>query len=190
MASPLHQYTLAQYLALEEASNTRHEYLDGEIYAMAGGSPEHSALAVAVTVTLANQLRGGPCRVFSSDLRVRVAATGLVTYPDVTVVCGRLATDPEDRDTVTNPRVVVEVLSKSTEAYDRGRKLEHYRQIGSLEAIVLVSPEKPEIEVWERTAQAGWTSLVFGPGGTAGLGTVAARLSVDEIYDQARVPGA
>ena len=96
---------------------------------MAGGTPQHAALGAAVSAALLAQLRGGPRRVYSSDLRIRVAATGLATYPDVTVVCGRSERDPANEVTVVNPRVVVEVLSPGTEDYDRGEKLEHYKQI-------------------------------------------------------------
>ena len=105
---------------------------------MAGGTPTHAMLAVSVSSMLHQALRGGACRVYSSDLRVRVLATGLATYPDTTVVWGELEVDPENRDTAVNPTVVVEVLSDSTEKYDRGIKLQHYRQIPSLGAVVLV----------------------------------------------------
>ena len=101
MSAPagLHHYTYADYLALEAASNVKHEFLAGEIYGMAGGTPEHAALSVAVSGALLAQLRGSPCRVYSSDLRVRVLATGLATYPDVTVVCGEAERDPENSTT-------------------------------------------------------------------------------------------
>lgn len=107
---------------------------------MAGGSPEHAALAASVMALLVAQLRDKPCRVFSSDLRVRVQATGLATYPDVTVICGRLQSDPEDRrgHTALNPKVVIEVLSLSTEEYNRGEKLLHYREVPSIDEIVLI----------------------------------------------------
>ena len=184
MAAPaaLHRYGFSDYLALEEASNTKHEFLDGEIYGMAGGTPEHAALSVAVSSALLAQLRGGPCRVYSSDLRVRVLATGLATYPDVTVVCGELERDPESPATVVNPRVVVEVLSDGTEAYDRGQKLDHYRRIPSLAAVVLVSHRAPAIEVWERASDGAWGRQEFGPGQAAEIQALPARLLVDEIY--------
>jgi Uma2 family endonuclease len=183
MATPatLHQYSFADYLALEEASNTKHEYLNGEIYGLAGGTPEHAALSVAVSSALHAQLRGGPCRVYSSDLRVRVLATGLATYPDVTVVCGELECDPESPATVVNPLVVVEVLSEGTEAYDRGQKLDHYRRIPSLAAVLLVSHRTPTIEVWERTDGA-WRRREFGAGQAAEIEALPARLLVDEVY--------
>jgi Uma2 family endonuclease len=184
MATPgaLHGYSFAEYLALEESSNTKHEFLDGEIYGMAGGTPDHAALSVAVSSALLAQLRGGPCRVFSSDLRVRVLATGLAAYPDVTVVCGELERDPESPATVVNPRVVVEVLSDGTEAYDRGQKLDHYRRIPSLAAVVIVSHRAPSIEVWERTPDGTWSRRSFGTGQAAEIETLPARLPVDEIY--------
>lgn len=184
MATP-HQYTYADYLALEEASNVKHEFLDGEIYAMAGGTPTHAALAAVVSSLLHQQLRGGPCRVFSSDLRVRVLATGLATYPDVTVVCGELAVDPANRDTAVNPSVVVEVLSDSTEKYDRGVKLQHYRQIPSLGAVVLVWQHERRIEVWARGADGTWAARPSGSGETARIEAVACSLAVDQIYGDA-----
>jgi Uma2 family endonuclease len=188
MATPavLHRHTFADYLALEEASNTKHEYLDGEIYGMAGGTPAHAALSVAVSSALLTQLRGGRCRVYSSDLRVRVLATGLATYPDVTVVCGDLEPDPESATTVANPRVVVEVLSDGTEGYDRGQKLDHYRSIPSLAAVVLVSHRAPAIEVWERRPDGGWGRREFGAGQVAEIEALPARLVVDEIYASVR----
>ena len=186
----LHRYRFADYLALEEASNTKHEFLNGEIYAMAGGTPEHAALAVAVSATLLSQLRGGPCRVYSSDLRIRVLATGLATYPDVTVVCGALERDAETPSTVVNPKLVVEILSDGTEAYDRGEKLDHYRSIPSLAAVVLLSHRERCVEVWERAPAGTWSLLTFRSGQTADLGSLPVRLVVDEIYLAAREPGA
>lgn len=185
-----HQYTFADYLSLEEASNTKHEFLDGEIYAMAGGTRRHAALAVAAASALLIQLRGGPCRVYSSDLRVRAAPSGLATYPDVTVVCGPDEADPESSETITNPRLIVEVLSRSTEAYDRGKKLDHYQRVPSLQAVVLISHRQPELEVWQRQADGSWASGTFGPGQTALIESPSVRLVVDELYDAAREPGA
>jgi len=178
------RYTLADYVATEAASPLKHEFLDGHIYAMAGGTPEHAALAAAVTRLLALP-RG--CRIYSSDLRVRVAATGLVTYPDVTVVCGRLERDPEDVLAICNPTVLVEILSPRTADYDRGEKWEHYQQLASLRAYLLVDWERPMIEVRARpTADAPWTSTVAGPGGTARVAVLEAALVVDEVYRAAQ----
>lgn len=187
-AVPLHRYTFEEYLALEEASNIKHEFLRGEIYAMAGGTPEHAALGVAVSAALLTQLRGGKCRVYSSDLRLRVLATGLATYPDVTVVCGPSERDPANRATVLNPRVVIEVLSPSTEDYDRGEKLDHYKQIPSLAAVVLVDYGKRRIESHQRATDGTWRSLVAEDGATLPIEAVGAQLEVDAIYDDAEEP--
>ena len=125
--APRPRHTFAEYLELEEISAVRHEFYAGEIYAMAGGTPEHAAMAAAIATLFGRQLEGGACRVYSSDLRVRVLATGLATYPDVTVICGKSERDPDSPTHVTNPKVVVEVLSPGTEDYDRGEKLQHYQ---------------------------------------------------------------
>ncbi|MGH7858725.1 MAG: Uma2 family endonuclease [Candidatus Binatia bacterium] len=184
MSSPprLHHYTWEDYLALEEASNVKHEFLRGEIYAMAGGTPEHAALAMAVGASLVNQLRGGPCRVYSSDLRVRVLATGLATYPDVTVVCGPLERDPGSATTIVNPTLVVEVLSDSTFEYDRGEKLHHYRQIPSLKAVFFAWHTERRLELHERAGGDRWTVREAGPGQRIAAVVAGCELAVDEIY--------
>ena len=187
MAAPLghHRYTFADYLSLEKFSNIKHEFLDGEIYAMAGGTPTHAALSLSFGAALLNHLRGGPCRVFSSDLRVRVAETGLATYPDVAVVCGELQLDPEDKSTVTNPRVVVEVLSPSTIDYDRGKKLAHYQRIPSLQAIALVWQHDRRIELHHRTAAETWDYTEARAGDWLGIAAIDASFAVDAIYADA-----
>ena len=128
-AGRLAAYTYEEYRRFEDTNPARHEYVDGQILAMAGGTPAHARLQAAVLFALERRLEGRPCQPFASDLRVKVVATGVATYPDVTVVCGSVETDAEDPRAVTNPTVVVEVLSDSAEAYDRGDKFEHYRQI-------------------------------------------------------------
>ena len=128
-AGRLAAYTYEEYRRFEDTNPARHEYVDGQILAMAGGTPAHARLQAAVLFALERRLEGRPCQPFPSDLRVKVVATGVATYPDVTVVCGSVETDAEDPRAVTNPTVVVEVLSDSAEAYDRGDKFEHYRQI-------------------------------------------------------------
>jgi Uma2 family endonuclease len=187
MSLPAHavHYAWHEYLALEAASNVKHEYLDGQIYAMAGGSPDHAALQLAVPNLLFAQLRPGRCRAYGSDLRVRVLATGLATYPDVTILCGPRELDPEDRNSVTNPTLLVEVLSKSTEDYDRGEKFAHYKRIPSLRQYVLVSQGDPCVEVWTRDAEGAWTSVVSTDGEVAELGSIGARLDVRELYEAA-----
>lgn len=181
-APRLHRYTFAEYLALEASSTVRHEFLAGEIYAMAGGTPQHAALAVAVSAALLTQLRGGPCRVHSSDLRVRALATGLTTYPDVTVVCGPYETDPQDKNTIVNPRLVVEITSDSTEEYDRSDKLESYQRIPSLDAIVLVSHREHLLEIFERQGDATWRRSEARRSEHLVIAALGATLAVDEIY--------
>lgn len=176
-------YTFREYLAHEAASNVKHECLDGQIYAMAGGTPSHAALASAVSGQLYAQLRGGPCRIHSSDLRVRVLATGLATYPDVTVVSGPRELDPEDENTVINPTLVVEVLSPSTEEYDRGEKLEHYQRIPALRQVVLVSQALRRLDVWTRGEGDVWTHAEMPEGGVAVLASIGGRLDVREVYE-------
>ncbi len=193
MSSSAHRvhYTYAEYLGLEAASNVKHEYLDGQIYGMAGGTPEHAALAAAVVGLLFPQLLAGDCRAHSSDLRVRVLATGLATYPDVTVVCGPRRQDPEDEDAVINPTLLVEVLSKSTEEYDRGDKFEHYKRIPSLRQVVLVSHRERRVEVWSRgEREDAWSVAVARDGDQADLQAIGSRLDVRALYDAAAPPAA
>jgi len=181
--------TYAEYLEVEADSPIRHEYLAGEIFAMAGGTPEHAALQVSISGALLRQLAGRPCRVFSSDLRLRVAATGLATYADVTVVCDRVERDVEDQNAVVNPLVLIEVTSKRTEAYDRGEKFEHYRSIPSLREYVLVSHREPRIDVWRRPVSGGpWAELRAGSGESAQLESIGCTLDVDDVYAAARLP--
>lgn len=185
----LHRYTYDAYLEYESSSNVKHEFLDGEIYAMAGGTIEHAVLAANVIASLSPQLRGTPCVAATSDLKVRVLATGLATYPDVTVICGTPERDPKSRDVVLNPTLVVEVLSDSTEEWDRGDKLEHYKRIPSLRECVLVSHREKRIEVLTRTADGTWVVQTAGSGGSALLASVGATLPVEDIYGNVTLAG-
>ncbi len=151
-----HHYSYAQYLALELDSDTKHEFFDGEIYAMAGGSLRHSALASRISAALENARPAG-CTAFQSDMRLRVLATGRATYPDASLVCGTIELDPADpsRTTITNPSLIVEVLSPSTEEVDRGDKLRDYQRIPSLQEYVLVSQEQ-RVEIYRRLPDGSW----------------------------------
>ncbi|MEO8549143.1 MAG: Uma2 family endonuclease [Kofleriaceae bacterium] len=149
-----HRFDFEDYLRVEtDSQGVKHEFLAGRVWAMAGGSPDHALIATNIATLLNIRLRGRPCAVFSSDLRIGVQATQLVTYPDVSVICGSLERDPIDRtgQTITNPKVLVEVLSPSTAEYDRGEKIRHYKLIASLEAIVLVAHDARRLELWQRT---------------------------------------
>jgi Uma2 family endonuclease len=178
-----HRFLFDEYLALEERGAIKHEFLDGQVWAMAGGSPDHGAVAANIIALLSTQLRGRPCRVFTSDVRIRVKATGLATYPDVSVVCGKQEMDPEDpkNTTVINPSLIVEVLSPSTEDYDRGEKLAHYKQIPSLQEVVLVAHEENRIELWRRLADR-WSLDVFRGDGTAALVSLSCQLPLTDVY--------
>lgn len=173
-------YTYAEYVALEDESSIRHEYLDGEIYAMAGGSPDHAALAAAVIGILRSQLQRG-CRAFTSDLRVRVPSTGLATYPDAAVICGRTQRASDDPLAVVNPVLLVEVTSPSTEDYDRGEKLRHYKELPSVREVLIVSHRGPQLTLHRREEQ-GWSELSAAGGETLELLSVAARVAVDDVY--------
>ncbi|HET9934098.1 MAG TPA: Uma2 family endonuclease [Polyangiaceae bacterium] len=180
-AGPELRFSFREYLSVDEATPVKHEYLDGMILAVAGGTPDHAALAMAVGASLTRQLLGQKCRVFSEALRIRVQATGFAGYPDVSVVCAKLMHDPEDANTVVNPAVVVEILSPSTEHYDRGEKLRQYQLIPSLAHIVFVSHDSHRIEVVTRRDGA-WSSTTAGPGGRASLSAIGCELDVDELY--------
>jgi Uma2 family endonuclease len=188
MTAPLHEihHTYAEYLALEASSNVKHEFLGGQIYAMAGGTPEHAALAAAVIGLLFAQLRGRGCRVYDADLRVRTRS-GLATYPDVTVICGPTERDETDPQAVTNPALIVEVLSRSTEEYDTGDKFEHYKTLPSLRQYVLVSHRERSLEVWTLGDDATWQHVTVHDVAELSIG---ARLDVRELYESAGEPAA
>ena len=148
--------TVAEYLAFERSSESKHEFFDGELFAMTGGTPAHSLIASNFIREAGNALKDRPCVVYTSDLRVKVNATGLYTYPDVTIVCGEQKFDDDQRDTLINPTIVVEVLSKSTASYDRGPKSKHFRKIDSLQALILIEQDSPVVEVYRRQSDGKW----------------------------------
>ena len=181
-AAPRLRFTFRDYVQVDESSEARHEYLDGLILGMAGGTPEHARIAAAIVGSLGQQLTGKRCAVFSEALRVRSVTTGFAGYPDVTVVCGALQRDPENANTVTNPAVVVEVQSPSTAEYDAGEKLSHYRAIASIEHVVLVAHDAQRIDVWSREAAGEFTLRSYGPSDAAALPAIGCALDVGEIY--------
>lgn len=149
--------TPAEYLTIERAAPTKSEFYDGEMFAMAGGTAVHSLIGTNVTGEFGNKLRGKKCVPYNADLRIQVQATGLFTYPDWSVICGPLQFADGTDDTVTNPTLLVEVLSPSTEAYDRGQKSLQYRQIPSLQAYLLVSQHEPLLELFVRQDGNQWS---------------------------------
>ena len=178
----IHRYSYEAYLEHESSSNSKHEFLDGEIYAMAGGTLEHAILAMNVGASLNLQLRDSGCVVASSDLKIRVLATGLASYPDVTVICGAPQPDPLSPNVILNPTAVVEVLSDSTEEWDRGEKLDHYKRIPSLRECILVSHRECRVEVWSRTPEGDWTQRNGTRGETIRLDSLGCGLIVDDVY--------
>jgi len=179
----LHRYTYADYVGLEESSSTKHEYFQGEIYAMAGGSEQHSALSAEMVRILGNAVQGGPCRAHTSDLRVYIEANGLATFPDAAVVCGKLEQHlPSPRATALNPTVLVEVTSDSSEEHDTTTKLQSYQLIPSLRDYVIVSHRERRITLHFRTEAGAWETRVAIAGGKLTLSSIPAELRVDDVY--------
>jgi Uma2 family endonuclease len=175
--------TYAESLALELSSGVRHEFVDGFAHAMAGGEPEHARLALSIGAELRQLLRGGPCRVFSSDLKVHVPASGNAYYADVAAVCGPLARGAADPLAVTNPTMLVEVLSPSTELFDRGERFADYRLFASLQHYVMVTVGRRRIEHYRRNADGTWTLTVASAGEALALPEFSGRLAVDDVYE-------
>jgi Uma2 family endonuclease len=156
VAQPIQKLTEAEYLDLERKAEFKSEFFEGEMFAMAGGSLRHSLIATNLGREFGNKLQGKRCVPFNSDLRLKIESTGLFTYPDLSVVCGEPQFADVQPDTITNPTVIVEVLSDSTEAYDRGKKFEHYRRIPSLQEYLLVSQNEPRVEQFIRGDAGQW----------------------------------
>ena len=176
------------YLALERETERRYEWLDGRVYAMAGGTLPHSEVMTLATAELVRIARACGCKVFNSDAKVRVLATGLATYPDASVVCGGVEVDPDDENAITNPSVLVEVLSDGTESYDREERFAHYRRIPSLKDYVLVSQRARRIEVFSRGVGGAWTFTVAEAGESARLSAIEGAICVDEVYAGVELP--
>jgi Uma2 family endonuclease len=182
------RYTPEEYLALERGAEGKSEYYGGEIFALGGASERHNLITGNILVALHIQFRGRPCKVYSSDMRVKVNSTGLYIYPDVVALCGQSRFDDEQKDTLLNPTLIIEVLSKSTEAYDRGNKFEHYRKIDSLTEYLLVSQDKHHIDHYVRQPDNQWLlSEVGSLDDTISLPSVDCVLALAEVYDKVEV---
>lgn len=181
-AAPRTQVSEQEYLAYERAAEERHEYADGEIFAMSGGTWEHSLIASNITGELRAALLERRCTVHGSDMRIHIPSTGRYTYADALVVCDRPVFTDEARDTLENPTVIVEVLSDSTERYDRGDKFEQYQTIASLKDYVLVSQKKVRVEHFRKQPDGTWVLRVAGPGDGIVLDSVGCELRVDRVY--------
>jgi len=193
-------FSVAEYLALERESEERHEYLDGHVYAMAGESPEHGDICSNLVSILHPQLRGTPCRVWSKDTKVRSgpeprsrrATQGLFSYPDLVVVCGAPQFHDTYRDVLLNPTVIIEVLSPSTEAFDRGEKFWRYRTwLPTLSNYLLVSQTLPLIEQYVRQANDTWNlSTASTMARSLSLATIDCTLRLSDVYDRITFPSA
>lgn len=173
-------YSYAEYLAALEMSEVKLEYCDGEIYAMAGGTIAHSALAARIARVIGNQRR--ECEVLTSDAKIRVEQTGLSTFPDVSLVCGSIVRSPIDQHAVINPTLLIEVTSKSTEDYDRSNKLSHYKHIPSLQAVLIVSHRRPQITIIQRSP-SGWNEREFFEDERLTMEHPKLVISVREVYE-------
>lgn len=182
-AEPVRKYTRAEYVALEEASETKHEFHAGTIVAMAGGTLEHGRLQANVAAELRAALVRGrrPCNVFGADARVFVEDSDRTFYPDASVVCGKRRVAFDDPHAMTNPSVIVEVLSDSTEKDDRGEKFAHYRKLASLEEYVLVNQHTRRIELFRRSPE-GWVLSEAAEGQSLELRSLGVSLDVDAVY--------
>ncbi|WP_437657887.1 Uma2 family endonuclease [Sorangium sp. So ce1182] len=171
-----------EYLALERASEQKHEYANGEIFAVSGCSREHSLLAGSVQRELGNALLERPCEVHTSDMRVKIPSTGRYVYPDASVVCGEPVFEDAEVDTLMNPNVIVEVLSDSSEAYDRGDKFAQYRSVASITDYVLVSQKAARVEHFQRQPDGRWLLSILGPGAQLALESIGVVIEVDRVY--------
>ncbi len=160
-AVPKRKLSPAEYLAIEKKAEFKSEFFNGEMFAMAGASRPHNRVKDNLIIRIGSQLLSGPCQTFSSDQRVLVDRTGLYTYPDLLIVCGEVESMEDDEDTITNPRVIVEVLSPSTERYDRGAKFRNYQQVPSLTEYVLVAQDEAVVERFVRQADGTWGYTSF-----------------------------
>ena len=183
-------YTPDEYLALEDAALEKHEYFDGRIYAMTGASRNHAQITMNLLLQLGMQLRGRSCRVFHMDVKVLVSETGLFTYPDASALCG----EPRFKDArsaiLLNPSTIVEVLSPSTERYDRGRKFEHYERIPSMREYVLIAQDYRHVERFRRAdASKEWGYLAVDDlEASVELPSIGCTLAVRDVYEHVDVP--
>jgi Uma2 family endonuclease len=184
-AEPHGRVSLEDYLELERSSEEKHEYLDGEVFAMSGASHRHNLIVMNLVGELRARLKDGPCVAYPSDMRVQVSAGEHYAYPDVTVVCEEPRFEGEGQDMLTNPLVVVEVLSKTTESYDRGEKFARYRQVPSLMEVVLVAQDRIGVEHFARQPDGHWlATYAEALDEVVSLPALSCELPVAEIYDK------
>lgn len=188
----LPHFTQEEYLEFERESEVKHEYLDGLVYAMAGSSPEHSTICVNISEIITRQLRGTACRPFSSDMKTRCIPVtpwtkkkrGLFAYPDLIVVCGEPSYHDQQQDVLINPKLIVEVLSPSTEAYDRDEKFKRYQQLESFTDYLLVAQDRPCVEHFVKQSDGEWSYLAeTDPTGSVFIASINCRVPLAEVYE-------
>ena len=178
-------FTYEDYLEWEQQQPERHEYLRGEVFAMAGTSDRHNEISINLTILLRQHLRGTPCRVYMADVKTRVEAADCCFYPDLQVTCAR--SDLTDRYAKRSPVLVVEVLSASTAAFDAGDKFAFYQQLPSLQEYVLVDQDRIRVQVYQRR-EIGWQKTVIGPGERLRLASVDLDCPVEALYEDLTAP--
>jgi Uma2 family endonuclease len=182
---PRPRITPEEYLELERKAELKSEYFGGEMFLMPGVTLEHLLIVRNLVFELTLQLRGGSCQVLSNDLRTKVSSTGLYTYPDIVGICGEPELEDQHRDTLLNPILIIEVLSESTESYDRGKKFAHYRSLATLQDYLLVSQWEYQIERYSRNADGAWLyTEAAGADGSIELPSIHCRLSLSSVYDK------
>ncbi|MDD2808154.1 Uma2 family endonuclease [Rhodoferax sp.] len=180
LAAENHGFTAADYLAWEATQVDRHEYLDGEVFAMAGAEDRHVTVSMNAAMVLRQHLSGGPCRAYMSDMRLHVAAANSYFYPDVLVTCS--AQDHASALVKTEPRLIIEVLSPSTAAYDRGLKFSHYRSLPSLQEYALIDLDTRSTDVYRKGADGLWVLHPFARGEVVELASVALQISAEQLF--------
>ncbi|MDP2810859.1 MAG: Uma2 family endonuclease [Rhodocyclaceae bacterium] len=181
-------FSIDDYMTWEAEQVERHEYLNGEVFAMTGARDAHNTIALNIASQLRGKLRGGPCRAFIADMKLRVDAADAVFYPDVLVICDARDKAPEADTVKRHPCLIVEVLSESTAAYDRGIKFEHYRGIDTLKEYLLVEQDRRHIDLFRRGEDGRWMLESFGPEGTVALESVGVALDTKTIYEDVPIP--
>ena len=188
-ARPQSFLTPQDYLDWERRQETRHEFLDGHVFAMTGASRAHNILCLNMAASLHQQLRGKPCEIYANDMRVKVSETGMYTYPDLVAVCGKPRFEDAAVDTLLNPVLIIEVLSESTERYDRGAKFTHYRSLASLQEYLLISQTECRVERYARQPGNQWLLTEYQDrGDRIGLTSLDARLHLGEVYERLLPP--
>lgn len=182
---PTKKLTPLEFLEFERKAEEKHEYLDGEIFAMSGAKRNHNKITINLSGLIWQHLKGKDCESYSNDMRVFVPRSGLYTYPDLVVVCGEPQFQDDVHDTLLNPVMLIEVLSDSTEGYDRGRKFQHYRSIESLDEYVLVSQNDARIEKYIKQGDGFWVlSEAVGLDSEITLDAISCTMPLAEVYDK------